>query len=143
MLVFLKDWLTTRIHLDLSNDAIDVETSERENLRELAILKLCLQEEDLALASANMAISGHNVTPLIDHKASLVNIDILSALVLTQEQLDVAPAVAIKDSHYLLKLKGLAIVVVELGHEATELAELLPVKPLDSIFVYNAALLVN
>ena len=90
-----------------------------------------------------MAISGHNVTPLVDHEASLVHINILTALVLTQEQLDVAPAVAIKDSHHLLKLKGLAIVVVELGHEATKLAELLPVEPLDSIFVNNAALLVN
>lgn len=134
--------MTTGIHLDIADDAVDVEAGEWEDLRELSVLQLSFEEEDLAFTRADMAISRHNVASLVDHKASFVNIDILASLIFAEEQLDVASAITIEDTHDFLQFKCLAIVVEELRHQAAKLTELFPVKALDAILVNDTALLV-
>jgi len=42
-----------------------------------------------------------------------------------------------------LQLKGLAIVVVELGHQTSKLAELLGIKALDTVLVDDVLILVH
>ena len=143
LLILLHNWLTTWIHLNLSNDSVDVESREWEDLREFAVLKLSFQEEDFAFTGADMAISSHYVAFLVDHETCLVYVDIFSTFILAKKQLNITSTVAIKDTHNFLKLKCLSIVVVELGHEASKLSELLPVEALDSIFIDDATLVIN
>ena len=143
LLILLHNWLTTWVHLNLSNDSVDVESREWEDLREFAILKLSFQEEDFAFTGADVAISSHYVAFLVDHEPCLVYVDIFSTFILAKKQLNITSTVAIKDTHNFLKLKCLSIVVVELGHEASKLSELLPVEALDSIFIDDATLVIN
>ena len=42
-----------------------------------------------------------------------------------------------------MQLESLSIVVEQFGHQATELAELGPVKPLDPMLIYDTSILVN
>ena len=42
LIILLKDRLTTRVHLNVSNHSVDVEASEGEDLRELAVLQVGL-----------------------------------------------------------------------------------------------------
>ena len=85
MCVHDQKWLATWVHLDIADDAVDVEASEGEDLGELAIiLELGLQEEDFALACADVSLMSHNIASLVDHEASLVDID-LAAFVISAE----------------------------------------------------------
>ena len=125
ILVHVQERLTTRVHLNVTKDPVDIEAREWEDLGELStILELCLQEENFALSSANMAIMCHDVAPLIHHETSLVNIDLVSVLITPQQELDVAIAVTIEHSHDLLQLKRLPIVVEQFRQKATKLTEL-------------------
>lgn len=142
--VLEDEWLTTRVHLNVAKDAVDVKASEWEDLWELAIvLQLGLQEKDFALSRANMAIFRDNVASLVDHESRFVDIYFASFLVLAHQELDETFAVAIKHAHDLLQFKRLAIVVEEFWHEASELAELSVVKPLNAMLVDDAAILVQ
>ena len=40
--VLLQNWLTARVHLNITEDAVDIETCEWEDLREFAVLELRL-----------------------------------------------------------------------------------------------------
>ena len=104
---------------------------------------MSFEEEDFTLSSAHMTVPGHNVPSIVDHEASFVDIDIFTFLILAQQQLDIAAAVTIKDTHNFLKLERLAIIVIKLGHEASKLSELLPIESLNHSFVYDAALLID
>ena len=90
-----------------------------------------------------MAIASDDVALLVDHEACLVHVHVLATLVFAKQKLNLAVSVPIKDSHNLLKLKCLAIVVVKLGHEASELQELTVVKSLDAVLVDKASLIVQ
>ena len=82
MCVHDQKWLATRVHLDVADDTVDVEASEGEDFGELAIiLELGLQEEDFALACADVSLVSHNVASLVDHEASLVDIDLVAAVI--------------------------------------------------------------
>lgn len=138
-----QEWLTAWVHFDVTQDPVDVEAGEGEDLRELATLQLCFQEEHFALSCADVTITGHDVAPLVDHETSLVHIDIFASIVPTQQELDSALAIPVEDTHDFLQLKGLPIVVVQLGHEATELAELAPVKSFDAISSDDTAVCIS
>lgn len=132
------------VHLEVAEDPVDVEASEGEDLRDFALLpKLLLQEEDLALASTHMTISCHDVALLVHHESSLVDVDVSTLLVLSQQELDLAFLIAIEDAHDFLQLKSLTVVVEQFRHQTTELLELLVVEALDSVFVHNTALFVD
>ena len=82
MSVHDQKWLTTRVHLDIANDTVDVEASEGEDFGELAIiLELGLQDEDFSLAGADVPLVSHNVASLVDHDTSLVDIDLVAAVI--------------------------------------------------------------
>jgi len=104
---------------------------------------MSLKEENFAFTGADMAVACHNIASLVDHEAGFVDIDIFTFLILAQQQLDIAAAVTIKDTHNFLKLERLAIIVIKLGHEASKLSELLPIESLNHSFVYDAALLID
>ena len=89
-----------------------------------------------------MAIPSHNVTLLVDHEACLVDIYFTSTLVLAHQELNEAITVAIKNSHDLLQLKCLAIIVEKFWHETSELSELSKVESLNSKLINYAAILV-
>lgn len=136
--------MTTWVHLDVSQDAIDVEAGEGEDLGEFAVvLELGLEEENLALSRANMSIMSHNIASSIDHKASLIDIDFISALVSTKQELDASVAVTVEHTHNLLQLESLSIVVEELGHQASKLLELTPIESLDPVFINHTSFLVD
>ena len=40
--VLLQNWLAARVHLNIAEDAVDIETREWEDLREFAVLELRL-----------------------------------------------------------------------------------------------------
>lgn len=140
LVVLREDRLTARVHLNVAEHSVDIEAREGEDLGELAILELGAKEEDLAFTRANVTVASNDVALLVDHKARLVHVHVLSSLILTQEKLDVATLIPIKDSHDFLQLERLAIVVVQLGHEATELAELLVIESLATVLVDDAVL---
>ncbi len=135
--------MTTWVHLNVSEHAIDVESREWVDLWELSILQLCFQKEDFALSSANMTISCHNVASLVDHETSLVDIDVLASLVFAEQKLDGPALVPIKHSYDLLQFKSFTIVVVELGHQTSKLTELLGIKALDTVLIDDVLILIH
>ena len=102
LLILEKDVLAAGVHLDVAEDAVDVEASEGEDLGEFTIPQLRLEEEYLTLARANVSISSHDVASLVDHEASFVDKHLVTAVVFAHEQLDLASTVAVEDSHHFL-----------------------------------------
>lgn len=112
MLILQQERMTTGVHLNVTENTIDVKTSEWEDFWEFTIvLQLGFQEEHFAFSRANMAITGHDVTLLVDHEASLVDIDFVAMFVFTKQKLYIAGAVSVENSHDLLQFKCLAIIV--------------------------------
>ena len=111
-----QEGATTGVHLDITQDSVDVESSEGEDLREFTVFELGFQEQDFAFSSANVSVACADIASLVDHEASLVHIDVLASVIFANKQLDTAVVVPIEDPHDLLELKGLPIVVEELRH---------------------------
>ena len=77
--------MTAGIHLKVRHDPVDIEAREGEDLRNLATLaELLLKEENFTLSGTNMTITSHDVSLLVDHEASLVDIDVLALLILAK-----------------------------------------------------------
>ena len=136
--------MTTWVHLYVTQDAIDIEAGEGEDLGEFAIvLELGLEEEYLALSCANMSLMSHNIASFVDHKASLIDVDFVSTFVTTEQELDVTVTITVEHTHNLLQLESLSVVVEELGHQASKLLELAPIKSLDPILINHATILID
>ena len=136
--------MTTGIHFKVRHDPVDVEASEREDLRNLTSpAELLLKEEDFTLSSANMTITSDDVPLFIDHEASLVYVNVVALLVFAEQELNLTRAVPIEHTHNFLDLESLPVVIKHLGHETAKLLELHVVETLDTVLVDDAALLVH
>ena len=138
-----KDWLTTWVHLNVAHDPDDVEPGEREDFGELSIFQMLLEEKDFAFSGADVAFTSHDISFLVNHETSLVNVDLIALFILAKQNLGGTVVVTIKDSHDLLKLEGLSVVVEQLGHKTIESFELLEVESLDAILVKNTTLSID
>ena len=131
----MNDGITGWVHLNVAQDAVDVEAGEWEDFGELSVLQLIVEEENFPLSRADMAVLIDDVTLMVDHETCFVYIHIIALIILSIQQLDLAIAVSVEDAHYFLDLECLACICVELGHEAAELLELLGVKSFGSVTI--------
>ena len=126
----MEDWMTTGVHLDITQYALDVETSEWEYLGEFSVLQLVFQEENLSLSCTNVSVFCDYITLMVDHKASLVNSHVLATFIFSSKQLDPSVAISVENSHNFLDFESLSLICVEFRHQSTELLELFCIKAL-------------
>ena len=122
--------MTTGVHLDITQYALDVETSEWEYLGEFSVLQLVFQEENLSLSCTNVSVFCDYITLMVDHKASLVNSHVLATFIFASKQLDPSVAISVENSHNFLDFESLSLICVEFRHQSTELLELFCIKAL-------------
>ena len=144
VLVHDEQRLTTGVHLDVTQDPVNVEACEWEDLGEFAaVLELRFKEDDFALSRADMTIVCHNVASPVDHEAGLVDVYFVTVLIASKQELDITITVPIEHAHDLLQLKCFPVVVEQLGQKTSKLAELRLIKPLDTMLIDNASIFVN
>jgi len=112
----MQDWLTPRIHFDVSQNTMDIKASERENLWEFSILQLIVQEKDLSLSCTDVAFFSYDVTMIVHHEASLVDSHILASFIFASQQLYFSITISVKDTHDFLNFKRLSCVCVKFWH---------------------------
>ena len=100
--------MTTWVHLDVTQYALDVETSEWEYLGEFSVLQLVFQEENLSLSCTNVSVFCDYITLMVDHKASLVNSHVLATFIFASKQLDLSVAISVENSHNFLDFESLS-----------------------------------
>ena len=89
---------------------------------------MLLEEEDLALAGANVTVTIDDVAFFVNEVSCLVDKHIFVSFILSDLLFDLASLVAVENAHHVVNLEGLARIVVQLRNETSMCTELSPVK---------------
>jgi hypothetical protein len=72
LLIFLENGFSARVHFEVAKHILDIELSERENLRDLIVLKMLLLEDLSSISVDHVAILVNEVASAIDASLQLV-----------------------------------------------------------------------